>query len=88
MCDSPCKLRVDFKLRLALQVVGLSGFCFLASSAYVVLESGWAAQARAATIVGLLAKELELQQSQLRWVKPVISPFPDLERIATPLMTP
>jgi signal transduction histidine kinase len=79
---------IDLKLRLALQVVALSGFCFLAASAYVVLESGWAAQARARAIAGLLAKGLELQQNQLHWVKPAINPFPDLERIATPLMAP
>jgi len=79
---------IDLKLRLALQVAALAGFCFLAASAYVVFESGRAAHARANAIAEILAKELELQQNQLHWVKPAISSFPDLARIATPLMAP
>jgi len=79
---------IDLKLRLALRVAVLAAFCFLAASAYVVFDSDRSARARANAIAEIAAKDLELQQNQLHWMKPPINPFPDLQRIAAPLMAP
>lgn len=80
---------IDLKLRLALRVVALSALCLLAASAFVVFDSDRSARAKLTAIAGIVAKGLELQQSQAHWVKsPSAATFPDLERIAPPLMTP
>jgi signal transduction histidine kinase len=78
----------DLKLRLALRVVALAAFCFLAASAYIVFDSDRTARAKANTIAEIVAKDLELQKNQLHWVKTSLNPFPDLQRIAIPLMAP
>ena len=67
---------IDLKLRLALRVVALAAFCFLAASAYVVFDSDRTARAKAHVIAGLVAKDLELQQNQLHWVKSASTRFP------------
>ncbi|MGA7811236.1 histidine kinase [Bradyrhizobium sp.] len=79
---------IDLKLRLALRVVAVAGFCFLATSAYVLVESDRSAHRQADAIAALVARDLELQQSQLHWVRLASDPFPDLERIASPLLEP
>jgi len=60
---------IDLKLRLALRVVALSALCLLAASAFVVFDTGRSARAKLTAIAGIVAKDLELQQSQLHWVK-------------------
>ena len=79
---------IDLKLRLALRVVALAAFCFLAASAYAVFDFDRTARAKAQAIAEIAGKDLELQLNQHRWVKSPVNPFPDLQRIATPLMTP
>jgi signal transduction histidine kinase len=79
---------IDLKLRLALRVVAVAGFCFLATSAYVLFESDRSARRQADAIAALVARDLELQQDQLHWVRLASNPFPDLERIASPLLEP
>src|SRR5579872_7296168 len=79
----------DLKLRLALRVVGLAALCFLAASAYLLIQSDRAAQARAEAIAKLVASDLEMQQDQLHWIKVAGGyPAPDLEKIAIPLFAP
>jgi signal transduction histidine kinase len=79
----------DLKLRLALRVVALAAVCFLAASAYLLVQSDRAAQARAETIAKLVASDLELQQDELRWIKiGAGDPVPNLEKIAIPLFAP
>ena len=80
--------KIDLKLRLALRVVALAAFCFLAASAYVVFDSDRSARAKADAIAAIVAKDLELQLEQLHWVKTSVNPFPDLQRIAAPVMAP
>ncbi len=79
---------IDLKFRLALRVVALAALCFLAASAYALFESDRTARARADWIAALVAKDLELQQDQIHWLKVGIDRSPDLEMIATPLMAP
>lgn len=78
----------DLKLRLALRVVALAALCFLAASAYLLVQSDRAAQTRAETIAKLVAGDLELQQDQLHWIKIGGDPGPNLEKIAIPLFAP
>jgi signal transduction histidine kinase len=79
---------IDLRLRLALRVVALSAVCLLAASAFVVFDGDRAVREKLYAIAGIVVKDLELQQSQLHWVKSAAVPFPDLQRIAAPLMTP
>jgi signal transduction histidine kinase len=79
---------IDLKLRLALRVVALAAFCFLAASAYAVFDSDRSARENASVIARIAAKDLELQQNQLHWIKTANSLYPDLQRIAVPLMAP
>lgn len=78
----------DLKLRLALRVVALAALCFLAASAYLLVESDRAARARAETIAKLVASDLEMQQDQLHWIKVRAELAPNLDMIAIPLFAP
>jgi signal transduction histidine kinase len=80
--------RSDLKLRLTLRIVGVSAFCFVATSAYVLFETDRSARARIDAIAETAAKALELQQSKMDWVKGQPFAFPDLQTIATAVMAP
>ncbi|HEY5226614.1 MAG TPA: histidine kinase, partial [Methylovirgula sp.] len=79
---------IDLKFRLVLRIVALAAFCFLATFAYTLIESDRSTRARADWIAQIVAKDLTLQQDQHHWVKFADNGFPDLQTIATPLMTP
>ncbi len=78
----------DLKLRLALRVAALAALCFAVAAAYVLFETDRAAEARAARIADVLAKDLTLQQGQLHWIEGSHYAFPDLQRIAPAVMAP
>ncbi|MEJ0096271.1 MAG: histidine kinase [Methylocella sp.] len=80
--------RLDLKLRLALRITALAAFCFAAAAAYVLFETDRSARARADRIAEAVAKDLELQQGQIHWVKDAPYRFPDLQRVAPALMAP
>lgn len=80
--------RTDLKLRLALRVVALSAICFAAASSYVLFETDRSARAKADWVAEIVAKDLQLQQDRIHWVNFAFDQFPDLQNIATPLMTP
>ena len=79
---------IDLKLRLALRVVGLAALCFLAAAAYVLFDSDWSARARMDAIARIVARDLQLQQEQIHWLKLAGGRFPDLETVAAALMAP
>jgi hypothetical protein len=80
--------RSDLKVRLTLRIVAVSALCLAATSAYVLYDADRSARARIEAIAEITAKDLELQQSKMDWVKgqPVV--FPDLQNIATAVMAP
>jgi signal transduction histidine kinase len=84
----PSSRKTDLKLRLALRVVALSACCFVAASAYVLFETDQAARSRADWIVEIVASNLQIQQDRVHWGGIHFSQFPDLEDVATPLMSP
>jgi signal transduction histidine kinase len=79
---------IDLKLRLALSVAALAAFSFIAASAYALFDSDRSARAKADRIAEIVARDLELQQDQIHWVKTAADRFPDLQLIATSLMAP
>ena len=79
---------IDLKLRLALRVVGLAAVCFMAASAYVLFDSDWSARTKMDTIARIVARDLQLQQEQLHWLKRPPARFPDLETVTSALMAP
>lgn len=79
---------IDLKFRLALRIVALAALCFIAAFAYTLIESHRSTRARADWMAQIVAKDLALQQTQHHWVKFADYRFPDLQTIATPLMTP
>lgn len=79
---------LDLKLKLALHVGGVAALCFVLASAYAVTDSDHAARLKAERTASLVARDLELQQSQLHWVKVAGSPSPDLDAIAPLLLAP
>jgi hypothetical protein len=80
--------KIDLKLRLSLQVAALAALCFSAASAYALFESNRSAQTKAAWTAAIVAKDIELQQDQMHWVKVKALTTPDLQTIAGPLMAP
>ena len=78
----------DLKYRLTLRIVGVSAFCFVATSAYFLVDAERSERARIGAIAEIAARELALQQSKMEWLRPQSSTFPDLQAIATPLMAP
>ena len=81
-------VRLDLKLRLALQVAALAALCFIAAACYVLVETDRAASARTDLIAEMVARDLMLQRDQNEWVRGAPSLFPDLQRIAPALMSP
>jgi signal transduction histidine kinase len=80
--------KLDLKLRLTLRVAAVAALCFAAAAAYLLFETDRAARARADWIADMVAKDLALQQGQIRWIKGAPIQFPDLQRTAAALMTP
>ena len=80
--------KTDLKLRLALRVVVLSACCFAAAAAYVLFETDRAARSNADWIVDIVARNLQIQQDRIHWGNSHFSQFPDLQDVATPLMSP
>ncbi len=79
---------IDLKLRLALRVAALAGVCFLAVAAYAMFDSDRAARAKVSHIAEVVAKDISLQQAQVRWFSLSSDRTPDLQRVAGPLMEP
>ena len=78
----------DLKLRLTLRIIAVSALCFAATSAYLLLDADRSARARMDDVAGLTAREVALQRSKMDWVRGLQIPFPDLQMIATTLMSP
>jgi signal transduction histidine kinase len=78
----------DLKVRLTLRIVGVAAFCFAAIAAYALIDADRSARQRLDTIARITAKELELQQSKLEWMKGQTSTFPDLQTLASQLLAP
>ena len=78
---------IDLKLRLALRVVALAAVCFVAVAAYALIDSDRTTRARLGRIAEIIAKDLSLQQAQMRWFSRSSEFAPDLQRVAT-LMEP
>jgi signal transduction histidine kinase len=80
--------RSDLKVRLTLRVAAVSALCFAAISAYFLIETDRSVRARIDAVADVAAKTLELQQNKLQWVNNPRSGFPDLDNVATAVMTP
>ncbi|MDI4238258.1 sensor histidine kinase [Bradyrhizobium sp. Arg237L] len=80
--------RSDLKVRLTLRVAAVSALCFAAISAYFLIDADRSVRARINAIAEVAAKTLELQQNKLQWVNNPRSGFPDLDNVATAVITP
>lgn len=80
--------KIDLKFRLALRVAAISTFCLVAALAYLLFDHDRAARARLKAVADVVARDLTLQLAQSHWVKPARDDFPDLQRVAPPLMSP
>jgi signal transduction histidine kinase len=78
----------DLKLRLTLRITGVAALCFAAIAAYVLIDADRATRARIDTTARITARELELQQNKLEWMKGQATTFPDLQTLAGQLLTP
>ena len=78
----------DLKVRLTLRVAALSALCFAAIAGYFLIESDTSVRARIDAIADVAAKTLELQQNKTQWMNNQRSEFPDLDSVATAVMTP
>ncbi|WP_454616205.1 histidine kinase [Bradyrhizobium cenepequi] len=80
--------RSDLKVRLTLRVAAVSALCFAAISAYFLIEADRTVRTRINAIAEVAARTLELQQNKLQWVNNPRSGFPDLDNVATAVITP
>jgi signal transduction histidine kinase len=80
--------RSDLKVRLTLRVAAVSALCFAAISAYFLIDADRSVRARINAIAEVAAKTLELQQNKIQWVNNPRSEFPDLDNVATAVITP
>jgi signal transduction histidine kinase len=78
----------DLKVRLTLRVAAISALCFAAISTYFLVEADRSMHARIDAISTLAARTLALQQSKIRWVNNPHSEFPNLDNVASSVMTP
>jgi signal transduction histidine kinase len=76
------------KDRPTLRVAALSGLCFVVVAACLLVAADRAARARTGVAADVAARELELQRNKQEWVGGRVPAFPDLDTIATPLLTP
>ena len=80
--------RSDLKVRLTLRVTAVSTLCFVAVSAYFLIDADRSVHSRINAIAEVAAKTLELQQSKIQWVSNPRSTFPDLDNVAASVITP
>jgi signal transduction histidine kinase len=78
----------DLKIRLTLRIVAVSAICFAATSAYLLFDAAHSARSRMDEVAQLTARELTLQRSKMDWLRGSEVGFPDLQMIATTLMSP
>jgi len=78
---------IDLKLRLSLRVAALAAVCFVAVAAYALIDSDRSTRARLSHIAEIIAKDISLQQAQMRWFSRSSEFAPDLQRVAA-LMEP
>jgi signal transduction histidine kinase len=78
----------DLKYRLTLRVAAVSALCFAAISAYFLIDADRSAHVRIDGIAEITAKTLSLQQAKALWANRVRPDFPDLDLIASFVMTP
>lgn len=78
----------DLKYRLTLRVAAVSALCFAAISAYFLIDADRSVHARIDGIAEITAKTLAMQQSKMLWAKRGRPDFPDLDLIASFVMTP
>jgi len=78
----------DLKLGLTLRIVAVSAVCFAATSAYLLFDAEHSARSRMDEVAQLTARELTLQRSKMDWLRGSEVGFPDLQMIATTLMSP
>ena len=78
----------DLKLRLTLRIIAVSALCFAATSVYLLYDAHRSAQARMDRVADITAREVALQRSKMDWVRGLDMAFPDLQMIATTLMSP
>ncbi len=80
--------RVDLKLRLAMRVAALAAACFAGVSAYALIQSDRAADARLAEVAEIAARGLARQHAQLAWASPAPGSFPDVPTLAMAFSAP
>jgi signal transduction histidine kinase len=78
----------DLKYRLTLRVAAVSALCFAAISAYFLIDADRSVHARIDGIAEITAKTLAMQQSRALWASRVRPDFPDLDLVASFVMTP
>jgi signal transduction histidine kinase len=78
----------DLKYRLTLRVAAISAACFAAISAYFLIDADRSVHARIDHIAEITAKTLAMQQNWLQWASRERLNFPDLDLIASFVMTP
>jgi hypothetical protein len=78
----------DLKVRLTLRIVAVSAICFAAISAYLLFDAAHCARSRMDEVAQLTARELKLQRSKMDWLRGPEVGFPDLQMIATTLLSP
>ena len=78
----------DLKIRLTLRVAAISAVCFSAISAYFLVDADRSSHARIDAVADIAARTLELQQGKIEWVNNARSEFPDLDNVASSVMTP
>ena len=77
----------DLKYRLTLRVAAVSALCFAAISAYFLVDADRRVHARIDSIAEITAKSLTMQQRLGLWGRSRTN-FPDLDLVATYLVTP
>jgi hypothetical protein len=77
----------DLKYRLTLRVAAVSALCFAAISAYFLVDADRRVHARIDGIAEITAKSLVMQQRLGVWGRSRAN-FPDLDLVATYLVTP
>src|SRR6201981_2786846 len=80
--------RSDLKVRLTLRVAAVSALCFAAISAYFLIDADRSVHAKIDGIAEITAKTLAMQQSRALWASRVRPDFPDLDLVASFVMTP
>jgi signal transduction histidine kinase len=79
---------LDLKVRLALRVAALAAVCFMAAVICVLYATNRTIRERTDSIAGVVARELALQSSQLRWLKNTVEPSLDLQLLSQTVKEP